>query len=138
MKNKYKKQYYLLSVISWGLYLIGFIVLLATRGNIWFKTIEDGLRVSIGFILALVCFLIIVFKKSAILKGSFGIFMSFAIVMCLKSIVNELWLILLVLLVCSLIQSCLKQPLEKAKKRYELCEDTVIQEEVKKEYSGRV
>lgn len=147
--KKYKKKVFWLSFFSYAPFPVAIGTLTAFRFDEWFQITENTpavvnsrVQIGFGFILALIVFVLAILKKTSFLKGIWGWLLALAITFCLRTIINELWLILLALTSAELIFTILSTPLENAREQLKLAKDTTLQEEVKKDvvethYSGR-
>ena len=142
-QEKYKRKALTLDIVSYSGFPIAFGVLLAIRGKAWFSGgITSSVQIGIGFVLALVVFVLAVMKKIEYLKGIWGWFLALGITYLLRTIINELWIIVLALTCAEFLYWILTTPREEAHKQCSIAQDTTIQEKVKKdlaeEYNGRV
>lgn len=142
-QEKYKKKALTLDIISYSGFPVAFGVLLAIRGKTWFSGgITSSVQIGVGFVLALVVFVLAVLKKIEYLKGIWGWLLALGITYLLRTIINELWIIVLALTCAEFIYWILTTPREQAHKELEVAKDTQIQEKVKQdiqeEYNGRV
>lgn len=150
MKKKAHRKVVLLKFFSYFPFPLSFGILTAFRYKDWFQisentqsVVDTRVQIGFGFILAMIVFILVILKKVAYLKGIWGFVLALAITFCLRTIINELWLILLAITGAEIVYTILKSPLEQAEKEYELVKNTVIEEKVKTEitkdthYSGR-
>lgn len=142
-QEKYKKKALTLDILSYSGFPAAFGVLLAIRGKAWFSGgITSSVQIGVGFVLALVVFVLAVLKKIEYLKGIWGWLLALGITYLLRTIINELWIIVLALTCAEFIYWILTTPREQAHKELEVAKDTQIQEKVKQdiqeEYNGRV
>lgn len=142
-QEKYKKKALTLDIISYSGFPAAFGVLLAIRGKAWFSGgITSSVQIGVGFVLALVVFVLAVLKKIEYLKGIWGWLLALGITYLLRTIINELWIIVLALTCAEFVYWILTTPREQAHKELEVAKDTQIQEKVKQdiqeEYNGRV
>jgi F0F1-type ATP synthase assembly protein I len=147
--QKYKKKVSLLKFFSYAPFPLSIGILTAFRFRSWFAITETTaiasgarLQIGFGFILALIVFVLAVMKKVSFLKGIWGWILALAITFCLRSIINELWLILLALTSAEFIYTILESPLKTAEEQLKIARETNIQETVKKDiteekYNGR-
>lgn len=149
LKQRYREKVGWLRFGSYAPFPLALGTLTAFRFKEWFNVSDSGasavttrVQIGIGFVLALVIFVLIVLKKSSYLKGIWGWVLALGITYCLRTIINELWLILIAMTAAEIVCELLKSPLEDAERQYALVRDTVTQEKVKREiadeYSGRV
>lgn len=149
MKKKYKAKKTWLGIGKWCGFPIAIGVLTAFRWKEWFQVSETGVEASgvrvqigIGFVMALIIFVLVVMKKTSFLKGVWGWILALGITYCLRTIINELWLILLALTMAEIVYTIISPYYDAAVKQYGLVKDTELEEKVKKdvseEYSGRV
>jgi hypothetical protein len=122
--------------------------LTAFRYKDWFAmtegSVKSGIQIGFGFVLALIVFILAIMKKTSFLKGIWGWVLALGITFCLRSIINELWLILLAITCAEMVFTVLADPLENAEEQLKIARDTGLQEAVKKDieneekhYSGR-
>lgn len=142
-QEKYKRKALTLDIASYSGFPIAFGVLLAIRGKAWFSGgVTSSVQIGIGFVLALVVFVLAVMKKIEYLKGIWGWFLALGITYLLRTIINELWIIVLALTCAEFLYWILTAPREEAHKELDVAKDTTVQEKVKRditeEYSGRV
>ena len=142
-QEKYKRKALTLDIVSYSGFPIAFCVLLAIRGKAWVSGgITSSVQIGVGFVLALVVFVLAVMKKIEFLKGIWGWFLALGITYLLRTIINELWIIVLALTCAEFLYWILTAPREEAHKQCSIAQDTTIQEKVKKdlaeEYNGRV
>ncbi len=142
-QEKYKRKALTLDIVSYSGFPIAFGVLLAIRGKAWFSGgITSSVQIGVGFVLALVVFVLAVMKKIEYLKGIWGWFLALGITYLLRTIINELWIIVLALTCAEFLYWILTTPREEAHKQCSIAQDTTIQEKVKKdlaeEFNGRV
>ena len=142
-QEKYKKKALTLDIISYSGFPVAFGVLLAIRGKAWFSGgITSSVQIGVGFMLALVVFILAILKKVEYLKGIWGWLLALGITYLLRTIINELWIIVLALTIAEFVYWILTAPREEAHKQCTIAKDTEVQEKVKKdlaeEYNGRV
>lgn len=148
-KKKYKNKKTWLGITEWAGFPISMGILIGLRFKTWFQVSETSaeasrvrVQIGIGFVMALIVFVLVIMKKTNFLKGIWGWILALGITYYLRTIINELWLILLALTIAELLYTIINPYYEDACKQYELVKDTTIQEQVKhditEEYSGRV